>query len=215
MKYEIVRYGVLMKLIERDLGVVRFFLKNDFAIAIDAFHRASKADNDKAGICSLFRMIFPLIDHVAQLVRGRKGDNGNALTQYIRNNMGEVNELYKRSAGMIVFIYRHGLLHQIQPKRIEHNGSIVEWNIFYREEGSSHLSVKSEGEKKKRLYFDVENFASDFLESIERLEVQLKNDKKLRDNFMNAAKEMSKPLSTAEQKKKDKWLTQQDFEILK
>lgn len=201
-----------MKDIKDELELVKFFINVDFKIAIDAFHKLATDDNNKAGCYSLLRIIFPLIDYMAQLVSGKVGNTSTALKKYIHDDMGKLNFRYQQCAGLLVYMYRHGLMHQLHPNRIKYKGAIVEWNLYYREAYKKHLVCEKEGQQKKRLYFDIEQFAKDFLGSVENYENALKVDDRLRKNFSSASKIIADPLDPDATTKK--WLDKLDFSIL-
>ncbi len=195
---------------EEHLQEIKFFVNNDFQNAINCFEEKSRTNNNQAGCYSLIRIIFPLIDHTAQLVGGSLYKTSRLLKGYICDYMGKINKRYKISAGLLVYMYRHGLLHQLQPKRIVYENMFVDWILYYREEDYCHLDCKKESDRNIRLYFDIEQFANDFLISLDIYEGKLKIDKNLRDNFSKALKEQEDVNSY---KKKD-WLKCDDFKIL-
>ncbi len=202
---------ILMKKLNH-LNGVRFFIKNDFEIMLNSFHKASSKNNNRAGCYSLLRVIFPLIDHMGQLRLGEVGNHSIAMKQYIIDYMGKVKSGYQNCAGLLVKIYRHGLVHKSQPNRIKHKNSIVEWDLYYRENYCCHLICKKEGKRKRRFYFNIEQFAKDFVQSVGIYEKELKNNKTLKINYNRALKEMSKPIDSS--RLKDKWLDKKDFLIL-
>lgn len=176
------------------LKLVRFFVENDFEIMINSFQKASLENKNMAGCYSLLRAIFPLINHMGQLMFGKVGNHSEAMKQYIIGYMGKVNSRYQNFAGLLVKMYRHGLLHQLQPNRIKCKNSILEWNLYYRESYRDHLVCKKEAGRKRRFYFNVEQFAKDFVKSIDIYESYLQKDKALKSYYNKALKEMKKSI---------------------
>ncbi len=200
--------------IKKNLATIRFFVREDFFIALQAFEKASERNNNLAGCYSLLRILFPLIDHMGQLGKGKSGDHSLALKNYIKIYLGKINPLYSDCSGLIVKMYRHGLLHQLQPNKIKHRNSIIEWKIGYREKGH-HLVCEKEGFRKRRLHFDIEQFAKDFLKSITVFEDVLRKDKNLKQNCLKTLKEMNRPFNTRDLSSgKTHWLDLNDFKIL-
>ena len=180
----------IYKEIDEQVHLIRIFVQGDFVHALEAFHKASKISNDFSGFYSLLRILFPVIDHVAQLVTGSTDSTTFSLKKYFSDYLSKVNPKYEEYSEVFVVIFRHGLLHQLQPKIANYQNIILEWELFYREEAFDHLSSKNIENGRRRICIDVEQFAKDFMLSVENYKEALKSDKRLLENFIQASELM-------------------------
>ena len=83
-----------------------------------------------SGFFAVPRMLFPEIDGLGSYITGNPKSTGLNIKTYLAEVLSKVNPKYKVYASFIVFIYRHGLLHQHDPKRFKYKNKEIGWELL-------------------------------------------------------------------------------------
>ncbi|MDO8497422.1 MAG: hypothetical protein Q7S61_02650 [bacterium] len=177
---------------------------------------SSQMHNKKyiAGSFAVPRMLFPEIDGLGSYITGNPKSTGSNIKTYISNILGESNHKYKEFAGFIVFIFRHGLLHQHQPKEFTHNNKQIGWEFRISDPNNPievnekyHLEFKSDV-----LTIDANIFYRDIVNSVEGFAEDVIT--KYRSTFETSLDAQMKSLTKESLLKEVKYLEDTDFTFL-
>lgn len=207
----------LLSKIKKNLWFAKFILNNDVNIAMKTYLQESKRDPNKAGCYSSLRLIFPILEHMSALYFGtiRQGALSKNLRDYIYDYLGKINPLYKECSGFLVYLYRHGLMHQCQPKLLKHKNKMIEWKLSYNEPKQFQLRCISY-KNYYRFHLSIDKFLEDVLKSIDLYEKDcVNNTKDARNKCKKGLEEMEEVLEIKEVIKRKDWLTEEDFLFLK
>ncbi len=167
-----------------------------------------------AGFYAVPRMIFPEIDGLGSFITGNPHSTGLNIKTYLSEIMGAKNPKYKRVAAFMVFVYRHGLLHQHEPKWFSYRKKVIglqftigNQNNPREVQASNHLIFKE-----NVLNLDANNFYYDVVDSIDGFAEDIIT--KYRSSFEKSIKEQAKPLTKTELLRKNNYLSEQDFSFL-
>lgn len=168
-----------------------------------------------AGFYAVPRMIFPEIDGLGSFITGNPHSTGLNIKTYLADVMGAKNPHYKKMAAFMVFVYRHGLLHQHEPKWFSYKKRVfgLQFTIGNQNnpreiQASNHLVLTD-----KVLNLDANTFYYDVIESIDGFAEDVVS--KYRNTFEKSIKLQAKPLTKTELLKKNTYLSEKDFSFLK
>ncbi len=148
----------------------------------------------------------------------RKNLSKNAV-DFLRRYFGEVNPKYKEVGGLLYYIYRHGNIHELKPKRIQlTDGTIVTWDIGSesgQESDPEHLTVSKEGSKRV-LRVSENSLCSDLASAVDIYYEDFCKDPVLRQNFEDAVRKLRNSETEAEVRKRGKkYVCDSDFEFIR
>jgi len=135
---------------------------------------------------SALRYCFAEIDMLGKFYKGEVSTKNTAENSiaFMKRYMGSVNKRYKKLAGLIIDMYRHGLMHTHMTKMVHlKNGKLLGWELQDSDFINEHLKLKSANHG-YNLVINVHQFIKDFLESLDKYEEDLKN----KSNYLNKFK---------------------------
>ncbi len=186
---------------------------NDVGIAIDAYSNHFTKYNEGVGYFAIPRLLFPEIDGLGSYITGKPLRVSENLICYMKEIMSQVDKRYGEYAVFIVTLYRHGLLHQHEPKKFRYKSKEIGWAF---ELGSLNLPVESLRQNHlnydgQTLWINMNVFYFDVLASIDLfLPILIK---KYKNQFNKSHKEQLKKLSRNSMIKRAKG-TATDFKFL-
>jgi len=185
------------------------YLENDFLAVVnnDLITVLKFLEGGIGGFHSVPREVFCYNDYISAI---RYGENSstNAI-QFIEKYLGSKNARYKHYAKLLYEMWRHGTVHEFDPKRLIHSSKkySVGWqtnNDSGKEERACHLECfKVFGESDKFLLnINLFELVEDFTWSLHRLIAELKKSKTKRTECQKSYTEISRQLSVKELAKK-------------
>lgn len=187
------------------------YLEKDFLAAINndlvavlKFH-----EGGNGGFHSVPREVFCYVDYVSAI---RYGENSstNAI-RFIEKYLGSKNPRYKHYGKLLYEMWRHGTVHEFDPKRLRHSSKkySVGWqtnNDSGIEERACHLECFKVFGKSDTFLLNVNLFqlVDDFVWSVQTLISELKKKKSKRAECQTNYTAISKQLSVKELPKKSK-----------
>ncbi|HCE31013.1 MAG: hypothetical protein UT54_C0003G0013 [Candidatus Daviesbacteria bacterium GW2011_GWB1_39_5] len=170
-----------------------------------------------AGFYAIPRMLFPEIDGLGSYITGNPHSTGLNIKTYLSEVMGIKRSRYKEVAAFMVFVYRHGLLHQHEPKCFSYKKKVIglqftigNQNNPQEVQAGNHLVFID-----NVLMLDANTFYYDVVNSID----DFANDiiTKYKKTFEASIKIQSKPLTKTELlfKRTNKYISEKDFDFLK
>jgi hypothetical protein len=187
------------------------YLEKDFAsainndlIAIVTFH-----DGGLGGFHSVPREVFCYIDYISAI---RYGENTsvNAI-RFIENYLGKLNVRYKHYGRLLYEMWRHGTVHEFDPKRLRHSSKrySIGWqtnNGSGKEERGCHLECFKVYGKSDTFLLNINLFqlVDDFVGGVQILISELKTAKRKRTDCQRNYTAISRQLSVKELAKKNK-----------
>jgi hypothetical protein len=187
------------------------YLEGDFLAAItnDLTAVVKFHDGGIGGFHSVPREVFCYIDYISAI---RYGANSSAnAIQFIEKYLGTTNPRYKHYGKLLYEMWRHGTVHEFDPKRLKHsNGKYsVGWqtnNDSGKEERACHLECFKVYGKSETFVLNVNLFqlVDDFVRGVHEFISELKKAKKRRIECQNNYNEISRQLSVKELAKKNK-----------
>lgn len=187
------------------------YLENDFLAAInnDLMAVLQFHDGGIGGFHSVPREVFCYIDYIAA-IRYSKNSSTNAI-RFIETYLGRKNVRYKHYGKLLYEMWRHGTVHEFDPKRLKHSSKkhSIGWqtnNNSRKQERACHLECfKVFGESDKFLLnINLFELADDFASSVRTLITELKKSKNIRTECQKNYTEISKQLSVQELANKNK-----------
>jgi len=170
-----------------------------------------------AGFYAVPRMLFPEIDGLGSYITGNPRSTGLNIKTYLSEVMGINKPRYKKVAAFMVFVYRHGLLHQHEPKWFSYKKKVIglqftigNQNNPREVQASNHLVFTD-----NVLAIDANTFYYDVVDSLDGFV----NDviSKYRNTFEASIRIQSKPLTKTEllYKRTNQYISEKDFNFLK
>ncbi len=188
---------------------------NDVGGALTGWSSQIHQNGMIAGFYAVPRMIFPEIDGLGSYITGNPHATGLNIKTYLSEVMGAKKPQYKKVAAFMVFVYRHGLLHQHEPKWFSYRRKVIglqftigNQNNPREVQASDHLVFKG-----SVLNLDANTFYYDVVDSIDGFAEDVIT--KYRNAFEKSIKAQAKPLTKTELLRKNSYLTEQDFNFLK
>jgi hypothetical protein len=161
-------------------------LKNDIKISIikDVKNTLLHHENEKSGFHSIPRQIFCYIDYLGSIVYG-KNNTRNAV-EYMNSYFEPKDKSdYKKVSSVLVEMWRHGTVHEYDPKVLTNGNVQLGWltNISNEEHNTrGHLKTfkSKDDDKKLSLKININRLTDDLLSSIDKLITELtrNNEKK-------------------------------------
>lgn len=133
------------------------------------------------GLEHVVKVIFSYIEIFAGAYQD--GNISETRVNFIKVYFGRVDERYIKMAGLFYTIYRHGLIHDFHPKRIDYNKLHYDWCV-YRANPELHLIIQKHPEDPTirfislslvKLYLDLKSALKFYFDDLEK-------DEKLRNN---------------------------------
>lgn len=200
--------------IEAYVNEIAQSISDDVGTAIqgysDAFHKKGKPSG---GFFAIPRMLFPEIDCLGSYITGKSLNTSENIVTYLKVGMSKVNPKYSDLAVFITFIFRHGLLHQHQPKVFSFKGKEVGW-MFSINNPNNPIEVAQMNHLRFQgdfLMIETNVFYKDLLESIRLMIPEFTSA--YRSTFIKSINEQLKPISKNFLYKKP-WITKDDFKFL-
>ncbi|MBI4098199.1 MAG: hypothetical protein HY426_04140 [Candidatus Levybacteria bacterium] len=167
-------------------------------------------------------MVFSMVDYLGSL-HGGKNSSENAV-RFMRTYFFRGNKAYAECAGLLYFVYRHGLTHQRIPKltQLKVNGRKISCYIT-RTETSKHLSGFQMSDRKTRgIVICLKSLIDDLRQSIIEYEKDLLGDTRtaylLRAKFSIAYSEsrrFHKEKTLLTDKQWNTYVTKDDFSFIR
>ena len=189
------------------------YLEQDFLTAInnDLIEVVKFHNRGTGGFHSVPREVFCYIDYISAIRYG--GNNSSNAIQFIEKYLGRTNARYKHYGKLLYEMWRHGTVHEFDPKRLKHSSKkySVGWqtnNDSRKTERECHLECFKVYGKSDTYVLNINLFqlVDDFVESVQILISELRRSRK---KFMECQKnynEISRKLSVKELPKKGKKL---------
>lgn len=161
---------------------------NDDIIQVIEFHK-----NNKGGFHSIPRHIFCYIDYLGQLVFDDKSETYNAV-KYMQTYF---DSRYKEISILIYEMWRHGTVHEFDPKEMKCGDKLIVWashingskshlRIIRRDPVSDNIRSRWPGINEiYEISLNFHNLADDLIKSVDRLINELDSD----DNFRKTVQE--------------------------
>lgn len=167
-------------------------IKEQVGVAIKAYMHYFKTTKQFVG-WSVVRMLFPELDHISTLRFGSETNRSvrkNSI-KYLKRYFSQYDPAYSYGAGLVYFIFRHGLMHQDFPKIIRRRyNKIVFRKLGLSDIGTFSTKLKIQG---NQIALDITDFYHILLKSIDdyKNEFKDKNKKKVRRLINNFTKGMN------------------------
>lgn len=196
-------------------------IQNDVGLAIDAYMKDffDNKNGDTKGFFAIPRLLFPEIDGLGSYITGNPRSTVLNIKTYLTDIMSQIDMRYGEYAAYIALIYRHGLLHQHEPKRFKSKGKEVGWMLWL---GSTNLPVDVQRKNNhlqfagNHLMLDTTLFYKDTLDSVDIAADEIL--KKYKKQFIKSYKEQLKFLTKSFLLKKysgKSVLNKNDFKFIK
>ncbi len=170
-------------------------IENDVKTAIKGYSELWIKETREAGFFAIPRLLFPEIDGLGSYITGNSNTTTINIKSYLSMVMSQIDDNYKKYAGFITIIFRHGLLHQHAPKKFRYNGKTIGWAI---QVGSPNLPISAL--RKSHLIFSGSHlwihanvFCDDLIKSIDLFEPLV--IQKYREHFIKSYREQNRKLS--------------------
>jgi hypothetical protein len=187
--------------LEEDLVAV---INNDL-LAVLKFH-----EGGIGGFHSIPREVFCYIDYISVLRYGPPNSSTKAI-QFIEKYLGSTNVRYKHYGKLLYEMWRHGTVHEFDPKRLKHSSKkySIGWqtnNDSGKEQRACHLECfKVHGETDAFLLnANLFQLIDDFIRGVHILIAELKKSKTKRTKSQKHYTEISRRLSVKELPKNNK-----------
>lgn len=170
---------------------------------------SSKVPED-GGFFAAIREIFAYIDYLGLLFKG-KSSSSNAV-EFVREYLGQVNSRYRDIGGLLYYAYRHGTIHEYEPKLIELNdGTKLAWCLIKGDAKQIHLTPRrDQGILTIRVHLTA--LYDDLNDAIDLFIQDLRVDPNLRQNFVNARAKIERGETENQVRQRGKsYLLQSDF----
>jgi hypothetical protein len=187
----------IIEYLEKDLLVA---INNDL-IAVLKYH-----EDGVGGFHSIPREVFCYIDYIAAL---RYGENSSInARRFIEKYLGDTNVRYKHLGKLLYEMWRHGTVHEFDPKRLKHSSKkySVGWqtnNDARKEERACHLECFKVFGTNDRFLLNVNLFqlVDDFVHGIQLFIAELKKSSSIRSKCQKNYTEISRQISVKDLKK--------------
>ena len=165
-------------------------------------------------------MLFPEIDGLGAYLTGNNTDRGTAknIVAYFRDVMSRIDSRYEEYAVFITFIFRHGLLHQHDPKKFKCGKREFGW-IFSVNSGNFPESISRKNHliwHGDTLCIDMNLFYEDVRNSVEEF-IRMVEEGKVNFNGIQSVyyAQHRKLLKKNILEKGKKFVSKKDFQFLK
>jgi hypothetical protein len=202
------------------LDVISDSITNDCGEAIEMYEANFITGKPGGGFFAVPRMLFPEIDGLGTILTGQPRATGLNIKTYLKDVMALIDARYATFAGFIPLVYRHGLLHQHDPKDFRYKGKSFGWAFQFQHKNNPidvrrrwHLRIENDV-----LVIDMRLFYQDLLDSISLLKKMITAE--MAEKFLadyNKPINKTAAIKNARTQKKDKkrYLYESDFDFLK
>lgn len=190
---------------------------NDVGGALIGWSSQIHQNGHIAGFYAIPRMLFPEIDGLGSYITGNPHATGLNIKTYLSEIMGIKRPRYKDVAAFMVFVYRHGLLHQHEPKWFSYRNKVVGLQFTIGNQNNpreiqagNHLVFVD-----NVLMLDANTFYYDLVDSIDDFASNVVV--KYRKTFEASVIVQSKPLTKTEllYKRANRYISEKDFNFLR
>lgn len=111
------------------LNHIKKSIENDAGLAIDAYMQDlfNKKNGEGKGFFAVPRLLFPEIDGLGSYLTGKPKETVLNIKTYLTDILSQLDSRYADYAAYIALIYRHGLLHQHDPKKFKFKKVEIGW----------------------------------------------------------------------------------------
>ena len=199
------------KLIINRLDYIHKNIKDQVGIAIKCYMDNLKVTKQLNGWV-VIRLLFPDLDSISTL---RYGSNGpqeikpNSI-KYLKEYFKRYDPAYSYGAGLVYYIFRHGLLHQDFPKVIRRRyNKIIYRKISLSDVGTSSTKLKIE---KNQITLDATDFYNILLKTIMDYKKEFEDKNKVKEliNNFTVGLDYMKKYKTLQMLVDDKFITKTD-----
>lgn len=189
-----------MKLILKHLDDIEISIKNDLLDVIRFHERKEKRTKVMGGFHNIPRSVFCYIDHLGELVFNHEiNDTSLRAVRYMEEYfVGKNAVLYKKLGALIYVMWRHGTVHEYDPKTLKLGTNYLLWLTVMspkKENRRNHLKIFRMERKKKCIYYlcvNNDQLIDDLIDSVHILKERLRKDTKLKKVVVENYKKISK-----------------------
>lgn len=200
------------KQIKKHLDRIKESLENEVKNVLSVY------SGKMAGFFAIQRLLFPEIDGLGSFITGKPSSTTENIVTYFRLAMSEINPDYAKYAVFLTVVFRHGLLHQHDPKVFEYKYNDIGWKLSISNTNNP-IEVQRESHllyKDHMFQLDLNVFYQDTTDSIDKLyNIIIRSYK---TEFTKSINEQSRPLnmtSILKRKRYKKIATKNDFLFLR
>jgi len=131
------------------------------------------------------RFCFSELDTMGKFYKGEVSTSNTAenTIAFMRSYLGEANRRYKKLSGLIIDMYRHGLMHTHMIKNVKlDDGKILGWELQDNDDSDKHLQVEKRAHG-GNLVINVNRLIEDSIEAINLYQSKLDRNKNLLNRF--------------------------------
>lgn len=110
-------------------GSIKTSVVNDVGVALRGYCNEHKEGRITSGFFAVPRMLFPEIDGMGAYITGDARNTSGNIEKYLCEVMSRIDDRYSRYAKFMSTVYRHGLLHQHEPKNCMIDGRTGGWSF--------------------------------------------------------------------------------------
>jgi len=103
---------------------------NDVGLAIKAYCSEHHNGNITSGFFAIPRLLLPEIDGMGAYITGNATSTASNIESYLQEIMSKIDTRYSLYSKFISKIYRHGLLHQHEPKNCKYKSRDAGWSFM-------------------------------------------------------------------------------------
>lgn len=151
----------------------------------------------KTGFHSIPRQIFCYIDFLGALVYGKNSTNNSV--RYINKYLGLINPRYKEVSEIIYEMWRHGTVHEYDPKVLIEGKNRLGWLSGFsskKKDKRAHLTCYKKTINNEEYFFlnlNMNQFVSDLYNSIDKLVDKLMQDDVLQNRLQKNLDKLNSP----------------------
>lgn len=173
--------------IENFFNNIKNSIVNDVGLAIKAYCSEHHNGNITSGFFAVPRLLLPEIDGMGAYITGNANSTASNIENYLEKIMSKIDNRYSLYSKFISKIYRHGLLHQHEPKNCKYQGRDAAWSFMVSNPNNPmevqrkyHLVenlIKFDSSMKNSpfvLQTDMTLFYKDVVDSIDRMKQETK-----------------------------------------
>ena len=182
---------------------IKTSIVNDVGLAINAYCAEHHKGNITSGFFAIPRMLLPEVDGMGAYITGNANSTSSNIEAYLEKILSKIDKRYSLYSKFVSRIYRHGLLHQHEPKNCKYKGRDAAWSFIVSNPNNpvdiqrkSHLvedPIRFDQTIKNPpfiLQMDMTIFYKDVVDSIELIQNEVKSN--YRSTFNKARKQQLK-----------------------
>lgn len=148
-------------------------LENDVGEIINLVIQVRK-NKDWCPWWALVRMLLPIAEAMGDLIFKESKTSQN-LVRLLEEELGVHDDKYRKTAALIVLLYRHSLAHQDELRTIRSGQSLVRWKLSFGQE-VDHLKTSADPSDRNNIWlqFDITQFYKDLVQ-LSRVKAQVDN----------------------------------------